>query len=128
LDLLTVLIFTAVVSQDKVASTQPQKAARLQTTERKISILENAVDLNPDNVELLLCLLKSYGERDNTETLLGKWEQTLTKHPDNCKLWKEYLHLCQGEFSRFKVPEIRKSYAYAVQALSAACMKLCRQV
>ncbi|TVU28721.1 hypothetical protein EJB05_20251 [Eragrostis curvula] len=113
--------------QDKVASTQPQKAARLQTTERKISILENAVDLNPGNEELLLYLLKSYGERDSTESLLGKWEQILTKHPDSCKLWKEYLLLCQGEFSRFKVPEIRKSYVYAVQALSAACTKLCRQ-
>ncbi|KAL6911563.1 hypothetical protein ACP4OV_000368 [Aristida adscensionis] len=112
--------------QDKVASTQPQKAARLQTTERKISILEKAVELNPDNEELLLCLLKSYGERDSTD-LLGKWERILTKHSDSCKLWKQYLLLCQGEFSRFKVSEIRKSYAYAVQALSAACMKLCRQ-
>ncbi|KAF8730247.1 hypothetical protein HU200_017225 [Digitaria exilis] len=114
--------------QDKVASTQPQKAARLQTTERKISILEKAVELNPDNEELLLCLLKSYGERDSTENLLGKWEQILMKHPDSFRLWKQYLLLCQGEFSRFKVSEIRKSYVYAVQALSAACTKLCRQV
>lgn len=113
--------------QDKVASTQPQKAARLQTTERKISILEKAVELNPDSEELLLCLLKSYGKRDNTETLLTKWEQILTKHPDSCTLWKQYLLLCQGEFSRFKVSEIRKSYVYAVQALSAACTKFCRQ-
>ncbi|XP_062221847.1 uncharacterized protein LOC133921113 isoform X2 [Phragmites australis] len=113
--------------QDKVASTQPQKAARLQTAERKISILERAVELNPDNEELLLCLLKSYGERDSTDNLLGKWEQILTKHPDSCTLWKQYLLLCQGEFSRFKVSEIRKSYVYAVQALSAACTKLCRQ-
>jgi hypothetical protein len=127
------LFHTSVISlaaelQDKVASTQPQKAARLQTTERKISILEKAVELNPDSEELLLCLLKSYGKRDSTETLLAKWEQILTKHPDSCKLWKQYLLLCQGEFSRFKVSEIRKSYMYAVQALSAACTKLCRQV
>uniref|UniRef100_A0A0D9YZ16 Uncharacterized protein n=1 Tax=Oryza glumipatula TaxID=40148 RepID=A0A0D9YZ16_9ORYZ len=101
--------------QDKVASTQPQKAARLQTTERKISILEKAVELNPDNEELLLCLLKAYGERDSTQNLLDKWEQILMKHPDS---W---------EFSRFKVSDLRKSYAYAVQALSAACTKLCRQ-
>jgi hypothetical protein len=42
------------------------------------------VELNPE--ELLLCLLKSYGKRDSTETLLAKWEQILTKHPDSCKL------------------------------------------
>lgn len=113
--------------QDKVASTQPQKAARLQTTERKISILEKAVELNPDNEELLLCLLKSYGERDSTESLFVKWEKTLMEHPDSCKLWKQYLLLCQGEFSRFKVSDIRKSYTYAVQAISAACAKLCTQ-
>ncbi|KAL6635205.1 hypothetical protein ACP70R_027876 [Stipagrostis hirtigluma subsp. patula] len=112
--------------QDKVACSQPQKAARLQTIERKISILEKAVDLNPDNEELLLCLLKSYGERDSTD-LLGKWERILTKHSDSCKLWKQYLLLCQGEFSRFRVSDIRKSYSYAIQALSAACIKLCRQ-
>ncbi|KAE8796777.1 hypothetical protein D1007_28069 [Hordeum vulgare] len=113
--------------QDKVASSQPQKAARLQTTERKISILEKAVELNPDNEELLLCLLKSYGERDSSESLFGKWEKILMEHPDSCKLWKQYLLLCQGEFSRFKVSDTRKSYSYAVQALSAACTKLCRQ-
>ncbi|KAM3244024.1 hypothetical protein ACQJBY_055750 [Aegilops geniculata] len=114
--------------QDKVASSQPQKAARLQTTERKISILEKAVELNPDNEELLLCLLKSYGERDSSESLFGKWEKILMEHPDSCKLWKQYLLLCQGEFSRFKVSDTRKSYSYAVQALSAACTKLCRIV
>ncbi|KAM0927264.1 hypothetical protein ACQ4PT_002987 [Festuca glaucescens] len=113
--------------QDKVASTQPQKAARLQTTERKISILEKALELNPDNEELLLCLLKSFGERDSTESLFGKWEKVLMEHPDSCKLWKQYLILCQGEFSRFKVSDTRKSYTYAVEVLSAACTKLCRQ-
>jgi hypothetical protein len=114
--------------QDKVASSQPQKAARLQTTERKISILEKALELNPDNGELLLCLLKSFGERDSTESLFGKWEKILMEHPDSCKLWKQYLILCQGEFSRFKVSDTRKSYTYAVEAISAACTKLCRQV
>jgi hypothetical protein len=114
--------------QDKVASSQPQKAARLQTTERKISILEKALELNPDNEELLLCLLKSFGERDSTESLFGKWEKILMEHPDSCKLWKQYLILCQGEFSRFKVSDTRKSYTYAVEAISAACTKLCRQV
>uniref|UniRef100_A0A0D9VLM3 Uncharacterized protein n=1 Tax=Leersia perrieri TaxID=77586 RepID=A0A0D9VLM3_9ORYZ len=81
--------------QDKVASTQPQKAARLQTTERKISILEKAVELNPDNEELLLCLLKSYGERDSTQNLLDKWEQILMKHPDSLDI---FVNLCRFEW------------------------------
>ncbi|EHA8588963.1 protein NRDE2 [Cocos nucifera] len=113
--------------QDKIATTQPQKAARLQTLEKKISILEKAVELNPDNEELLLCLLKSYQGRDSTDALIGKWEKILLQHSDSCKLWKEFLLLCQGEFSRFKVSEIRKNFAHAIQAISSACSKLCRQ-
>ncbi|XP_058078223.1 uncharacterized protein LOC131226646 [Magnolia sinica] len=114
--------------QDKVASMQPQKAARLQTLEKKISILEKAVELNPDNEDLLLCLLKAYQSRDSTEILMERWEKILKQHSGSCKLWKEFLHICQGEFSRFKVSDMRKIYAYAIRALSAACGKLCRQV
>ncbi|KAL0908355.1 hypothetical protein M5K25_022845 [Dendrobium thyrsiflorum] len=113
--------------QDKVASTQPQKAARLQTLEKKINILEKAVELNPDNEELLLCLLKSYQERDTTESLMEKWEKVLMRHFDSVRLWKEFLLVRQGEFSQFKVSDIRKTYGHAIQALSSACNKLCRQ-
>ncbi|XP_020090301.1 protein NRDE2 homolog isoform X1 [Ananas comosus] len=113
--------------QDKIASTQPQKAARLQTIEKKISILEKAVELNPDSEELMLCLLRSYHDRDTGGNILGKWEKILMQHLDSCRLWKEYLLFCQSEFSRFKVSEIRKSYSHAIQALSSSCDKLCRQ-
>ncbi|XP_038687857.1 nuclear exosome regulator NRDE2 isoform X2 [Tripterygium wilfordii] len=114
--------------QEKVASMQPQKGARLQTLEKKISILEKASELNPDNEELLLCLLKAYQQRDNTDMLIGRWEQVLLRHSGNLKLWSEFLRVVQGEFSRFKVSEMRKMYAHAIQALSAACSKQFRQV
>ncbi|KAJ0987304.1 hypothetical protein J5N97_005660 [Dioscorea zingiberensis] len=113
--------------QDKIASTQPQKAARLQMLEKKISILEKAVELNPENEELLLCLLKSYQARDSTDVLMDRWEKALMQHYDSCRLWKEFLLLRQGEFSRFKVSDMRRTYANAIQALSSACNKLCRQ-
>ncbi|KAF2317608.1 hypothetical protein GH714_025489 [Hevea brasiliensis] len=61
--------------QDRVAKMQPQKGARLQMLEKKISILEKAVELNPDNEELLLCLLKAYQSRDSTDMLIGRWEK-----------------------------------------------------
>ncbi|CAN1265746.1 Nuclear exosome regulator NRDE2 [Linum perenne] len=114
--------------QDKVASMQPQKGARLQTLEKKVSILEKASELNPDNEELLLCLLKAYQRRDNADVLMGRWERVLMHHSGSCKLWKEYLNVVRGEFSRFKVSELRKMYAHAIQALSTACSKQFRQV
>ncbi|XP_020268919.1 protein NRDE2 homolog [Asparagus officinalis] len=113
--------------QDKLASTQLQKAARLQTLEKKISILEKAVDINPDSEELLLCLMKSYRERDSRDVLMERWKKVLMLHSDNVTLWKEFLIICQGEFSQFKVSDIRRTYAHAIQALSSACDKLCRQ-
>ncbi|KAJ4835452.1 hypothetical protein Tsubulata_042729, partial [Turnera subulata] len=114
--------------QDKVASMQPQKGARLQTLEKKISILEKATELNPDNEGLLLCLLKAYQRRDSTDVLIGRWEKVLIHHSGSCKLWKEYLRVVQGEFSRFKVSDIRKMYVHAIEALSTACSKQSRQV
>lgn len=114
--------------QDKVASTLTKKAARLQMLEKKVSILEKAVELNPNSEELLLCLLKTYLNRDTIDTAMEKWEKILIQHSDSCKLWKEFLLVCQGDFSQFKVSKIRKSYAHAIQALSAALDKQRRQV
>ncbi|XP_019179224.1 PREDICTED: protein NRDE2 homolog [Ipomoea nil] len=72
----------------------------LQILEKKISILEKATELNPDSEDLLLSLMNAYQSRDSID----------------------------GEFSRFKVSEMRKIYANAIQALSGACSKQHRQV
>ncbi|KAJ6373756.1 hypothetical protein OIU78_029443 [Salix suchowensis] len=109
--------------QDKVSSMQPQKGARLQILEKKISVLEKATELNPDNEELLLCLMKAYQSRDSSDMLIGRWEKVLMHHSGNHKLWKEYLRVVQGEFSRFKVSDMRKMYAHAIQAVSSACSR-----
>lgn len=114
--------------QDKVASMQPHKGARLQTLEKKISILEKATELNRDSEDLLLSLMKAYQSRDSTDVLIRRWEKILTSNSGSYKLWKEFLRVVQGEFSRFKVSELRKMYASAIQALAGACIKQHRQV
>lgn len=114
--------------QDKVESRQPQRGARLQTLEKKISILEKAAELNPDKEELLLALMNAYQRRDNNDVIIGRWEKLLTHHSGSYKLWMEFLRFVQGDFSRFKVSEVRKMFANAIHALSAACSKHHRQV
>ncbi|KAE8678347.1 hypothetical protein F3Y22_tig00111427pilonHSYRG00550 [Hibiscus syriacus] len=114
--------------QDKVASMQRQKGVRLQTLEKKISILEKATELNPDNEQILLCLMRAYQKRDNTDVLIGRWENVLMLHSGSYMLWREFLHVVEGEFSRFKVSDMRKMYAHAIQALSATCNKQLRQI
>ncbi|MED6172880.1 hypothetical protein PIB30_054061, partial [Stylosanthes scabra] len=113
--------------QDKVAGMQRQKGARLQTLEKKISILEKAVELNPDNEVLLLYLLKTYQTRDSSDVLIGRWQKILVQHSGSYKLWREFLHVVQRNFSRFKVSEVRKMYAHAIEALSTSCSKHSRQ-
>ncbi|XP_076894745.1 uncharacterized protein LOC143547132 [Bidens hawaiensis] len=113
--------------QDKVESRQPQRGARLQTLEKKISILEKATEVNPDNEELLLALMSAYQRRDNNDVVVGKWEKLLTHHSGSYKLWRAFLRFAQGDFSRFKVSDVRKLFVNAIQALSAACRKHHRQ-
>ncbi|CAH9122186.1 unnamed protein product [Cuscuta epithymum] len=113
--------------QDKVASMQQHKLARLQILEKKISILEKATELNPDSEDLLLSLMKAYQRRDSTDVLISRWEKILLQNSDSYLLWREFLRVVQGEFSRFKVSEMRKVYANAIQALSGACSAQHRQ-
>ncbi|KAL0356389.1 UNVERIFIED_CONTAM: hypothetical protein Sradi_4085800 [Sesamum radiatum] len=114
--------------QDKVASMQPHKGARLQTLEKKISILEKAAELNPESEDLLLSLMNAYRSRDSTDVLIRRWEKILMSNSGSYKLWREFLWVVQGEFSRFKVSDMRKMYANAIQALAGACIKQHRQV
>ncbi|WZZ61835.1 hypothetical protein YC2023_061942 [Brassica napus] len=114
--------------QDKVSSMLSQKGVRLQTLDKKISILEKAFELNPYSEELLLALLKAYQSRDSADVLISRWEKALMQNSSSYRLWREFLGVVQGEFSRFKVSEVRKMYSYAIQALFSACSKRHRQM
>ncbi|CAA0818108.1 Unknown protein [Striga hermonthica] len=113
--------------QDKVAGMQPHKGARLQTLEKKISILEKATEFNPGSEDLILSLMNAYRRRDSTDVMIRRWETILTSNSGSYKLWREFLQVIQGEFSRFKVSEMRKMYGNAIQALAGACIKQHRQ-
>ncbi|XP_073143744.1 uncharacterized protein [Henckelia pumila] len=113
--------------QDKVSRMQPHKGVRLQTLEKKISILEKATEFNPDSEDLLLALLNAYQTRDSSDVLIRRWERILASNSGSYKLWREFFRVVQGEFSRFKVSEMRKIYANAIQALGGACIKQHRQ-
>eukprot|EP01018_Ginkgo_biloba_P028678 Gb_12287 [translate_table: standard] len=114
--------------QDEIASGQKKKSVRVQALEKKISILEKAIELNPDSEELLIFLLENCKKRDSFPVLIQRWENALIQHSGSYKLWRGFLRLSQGEFSSFTVSNMRKMYGHALQALSAARNQLCRQV
>ncbi|KAH9316484.1 hypothetical protein KI387_025111 [Taxus chinensis] len=114
--------------QDEIASGQRKRSVQLQAMEKKISVLEKALELNPDSEELMLVFLDNCKKRDNISILTQKWENALMKHSGSYKLWRGFLRFCQGEFSSFTVSYLRKMYGHAVQALSAARNQLYKKV
>ncbi|XP_057854710.2 uncharacterized protein LOC131064559 isoform X2 [Cryptomeria japonica] len=114
--------------QDEIASGQRKRSVQLQALEKKISILEKALELNPDSEELMLFFLETCRKRDNVSVLNQRWEDALVKHSGSYKLWRGFLQFCKGEFSSFTVSKMRKMYGHALQALSAARNQLYRKV
>jgi len=114
--------------QDELAIGQRKKSVQVQALEKKISVLEKALEFNPDSEELLLFYLEACKKRDNISVLIQRWENILMQHSGSYKLWRGFLRLCRGEFSSFTVSNMRKMYSHALQALSAARNQLYRKV
>ncbi|CAN4085405.1 unnamed protein product [Withania somnifera] len=89
---------------------------------------DKVAKLNPDSEDLLLSLMNAYQSRDSIDDLISRWEKILIQNSGSCTLWREFLRVVQGDFSRFKVFETRKMYANAIQALSGAWTRQHRQV
>lgn len=116
------------IFQDELAIGQRKKSVQVQALEKKISVLEKAIEFNPDSDELLLFYLETCKKRDNISVLMQRWENALMQHSGSYKLWRGFLHLCRGEFSSFTVSNMRKMYSHALQALSSARNQLYRKV
>lgn len=116
------------IFQDELAIGQRKKSVQVQALEKKISVLEKAIEFNPDSEELLLFYLETCKKRDNISVLMQRWENALMQHSGSYKLWRGFLHLCRGEFSSFTVSNMRKMYSHALQALSSARNQLYRKV
>lgn len=114
--------------QDELSIGQRKKSVQVQALEKKISVLEKALEFNPDSEELLLFYLETCKKRDNISILIQRWENALMQHSGSYKLWRGFLCLCRGEFSSFTVSKMRNMYSHALQALSAARNQLFRKV
>lgn len=114
--------------QDELSIGQRKKSVQVQALEKKISVLEKALEFNPDSEELLLFYLETCKKRDNISILIQRWENALMQHSGSYKLWRGFLRLCRGEFSSFTVSKMRNMYSHALQALSAARNQLHRKV
>nr|XP_036847376.1 nuclear exosome regulator NRDE2 isoform X1 [Manis javanica] len=89
------------------------------TLEKKLAILERAIESNPSSVELKLAKLKLCTEFWEPSTLVKEWQKLIFLHPNNTALWQKYLLFCQSQFSTFSVSKIHNLYGKCLSTLSA---------
>lgn len=87
--------------------------------EKKLAILERAIESNQSSVELKLAKLKVCAEFWEPSTLVKEWQKLIFLHPNNTALWQKYLLFCQSQFSTFTVSKIHGLYGKCLSTLSA---------
>ncbi|XP_072722245.1 nuclear exosome regulator NRDE2 isoform X4 [Ciconia boyciana] len=89
------------------------------TLEKKLAILERAIESNPSNVDLKLARLKLCTEFWEPPALIKEWQKLIFLHPNNPELWKKYLLFCQSQFTTFSVSKINSLYGKCLTTLAA---------
>ncbi|XP_028677156.2 nuclear exosome regulator NRDE2 [Erpetoichthys calabaricus] len=87
--------------------------------EKKISMLDRAIESNPSSVELKLARLELFKELWEPSALLKEWQKLIFLHPNNTELWKKYLLFCQSQFSTFTVSKMNSIYGKCLKTLAA---------
>lgn len=87
--------------------------------ERKVSVLDRALDSNPGAVELKLERLRLCRELWEPVVLLKEWKKLVFVHPNSTALWRDYLLFTQSHFSTFSVSKVNAVYGKCLSTLSA---------
>ncbi|XP_069805403.1 nuclear exosome regulator NRDE2 [Dendropsophus ebraccatus] len=87
--------------------------------EKKLSILERAIESNPASTELKLARLHLCAEFWESAALLKEWQKLIFLHPNDPQLWQKYLQFSQGQFSTFSVSKVNAIYGKCLSTLSA---------
>ncbi|KAM4853765.1 nuclear exosome regulator NRDE2 isoform 2-T2 [Thomomys bottae] len=87
--------------------------------EKKLAVLERAIDSNQSSVDLKLARLKLCAEFWEPSMLVKEWQKLIFLHPNNTALWQKYLVFSQSQFSTFSVSKIHSLYGKCLSTLSA---------
>ncbi|XP_010614596.1 nuclear exosome regulator NRDE2 isoform X2 [Fukomys damarensis] len=98
---------------------EKQKKSLKLILEKKLAILERAIDSNQSSVDLKLAKLKLCAEFWEPSTLVKEWQKLIFLHPNNSALWQKYLLFCQSQFSTFSISKIHNLYGKCLSTLSA---------
>lgn len=78
--------------------------------QRKIAILERAIESNPASADLQFRRLAMCEDIWEREHLDKEWRQFAFSHPNDPYIWRQYLVYLQSTFSSFSLTRIQKAY------------------
>uniref|UniRef100_A0A3B3I8A8 NRDE-2, necessary for RNA interference, domain containing n=1 Tax=Oryzias latipes TaxID=8090 RepID=A0A3B3I8A8_ORYLA len=87
--------------------------------EKKLSIAERAVAINPTCISLQLERLRICQELWEPSVLAKEWKKLVFLHPNSAPLWRRYLLFIQSYFSNFTVSKVNSAYGKCLSTLSA---------
>eukprot|EP00061_Rhincodon_typus_P005536 g25161.t1 len=102
------------------AESEKRKRSRRAAWEKKLAILERAIESNPNNVELKVARLELGKESWEPSNLVNEWKKVVFLHPNHTALWQRYLLFCQSQFSIFSTSKVNGIYGKCLSTLAAA--------
>lgn len=88
--------------------------------EKKVAILDKAIESNPHSLDLKVARLKLCHDLWEPNKVQESWEKLLSKHSTDCNLWKNYLLQRQCNLTTFSVLKVTKLYHKCFKCLLEA--------
>ncbi|KAI8505433.1 Protein nrde2 [Branchiostoma belcheri] len=98
---------------------EKRKKTSLALTEKKVAILERAIEANPSNPRLTLQHLKLCREFWDNKKLTNRWKEFAFKFPNDPSVLREYLLFSQSHFGTFTTSKVHSLYGKCISRLRA---------
>ncbi|KAI9342758.1 NRDE-2, necessary for RNA interference-domain-containing protein [Zopfochytrium polystomum] len=108
------------LQDELIAGGSKRGAIRQAIAEKKLAILEKALDAIPGDEKLLHQYMSVCEEAYDSIRLLTKWDVILREHPDSIALWDRYLEFRQTNYASFTVNQCVEVYEECMETLRDA--------
>lgn len=86
------------------------KSSRTGLIERKVAIIERAIENNSGNLDLKIRRLNMCEDVWEKEQLSSEWRKLAFTHPNNPYVWSAFLNFFKSNFSLFQVSKMNKLF------------------
>ncbi|XP_043280437.1 nuclear exosome regulator NRDE2 [Venturia canescens] len=100
----------------------PSQQNKTAICQKKLSVIEKALEINPSSKELLKEKLALMGEIYPADQLSDKIESLLNKNTDNVSLWQAFIMVTQSSVAACTVPKIMNIYTKCFSTLTHGCL------